>query len=113
MSGKDRNNSEGYSDPTAYAAMRNIARDEDRFRKLRKVILNICDVAGFEVRGRLSLLTRNPERFGGESIGLERLCSMVTEARNCRNIGGWYSFGSCYWKNILRKERENNYDWIF
>lgn len=43
LSAKDRKNSEGYSDPTVYAAMKNIARDEDRFRKLRKVILNICD----------------------------------------------------------------------
>lgn len=51
MATKDRKNSEGYSDPTAYAAMRNIAREEDQFRKLRKVILSICDVAGFEIRG--------------------------------------------------------------
>lgn len=58
MAAKDRKNSEGYSDPTAYAAMRNIARDEDRFRKLRKVILNICDVAGFEVRGPLILVDK-------------------------------------------------------
>lgn len=67
MAAKDRKNSEGYSDPTAYAAMRNIAREEDQFRKLRKVILSICDVAGFEIRGgRSFLLTRRPERFGGE-----------------------------------------------
>ena len=51
MSGRDRKNSEGYSDPTAYAAIRNINRDEDRYNKLRRVILNICEMAGFEIRG--------------------------------------------------------------
>ena len=58
MAAHHRKNSEGYSDPTAYAAMRNIARDEDRFRKLRKVILNICDVAGFEIRGPIILVDK-------------------------------------------------------
>lgn len=58
MSGKDRKNSEGYSDPTAYAALRNINRDEDRYRKLRKVILSICDVAGFEIRDPLVLIDK-------------------------------------------------------
>ena len=55
MAAKDRKNSEGYSDPTAYVAMRNIARE---FRKLRKVILSICDVAGFEIRGPLVLIDK-------------------------------------------------------
>lgn len=58
MAAYNRKNSEGYSDPTAYAAMRNIARDEDRFRKLRKAILNICDVAGFEIRGPIVLIDK-------------------------------------------------------
>lgn len=58
LSGKDRKNSEGYSDPTAYAALKNINRDEDRYRKLRKVILSICDVAGFEIRGPLVLMDK-------------------------------------------------------
>lgn len=55
MSSKDRKNAAGYSDPTAYEAMRNLANGEDRYHKLRKVILNICDVAGFEIRGPLIL----------------------------------------------------------
>lgn len=58
MAAKDRKDSEGYSDPTVYAAMKNIARDEDRYRKLRKAILSICDVAGFEIRGPLVLVDR-------------------------------------------------------
>jgi len=55
---KDRKNSEGYSDPTAYAAMKNIQREEARFNKLRRAILNICEVAGFEVRGPLILIDK-------------------------------------------------------
>lgn len=58
MAAKDKKNSEGYSDPTAYAAMRNINRDEDRYRKLRKAILSICDVAGFDIRGPLVLIDK-------------------------------------------------------
>ena len=62
MSGKDRKNSEGYSDPMAYAAMNNISREEDRFRKLRRIILNICDVAGFEIRGPLVLVDKKTKK---------------------------------------------------
>ena len=58
MAAKDKKNSEGYSDPTAYTAMKNIHRDEDRYRKLRKVILSICDMAGFEIRGPLVLIDK-------------------------------------------------------
>ena len=54
----DKKNSEGYSDPTAYAAMRNICREEDNYRKLRRVILNICDMAGFEFRGPIVLIDK-------------------------------------------------------
>lgn len=55
---KDRKNSEGYSDPTVYAAMRNIHREEDRFNKLRRAILNIVEVAGFELKGPIVLIDK-------------------------------------------------------
>lgn len=58
MAAKDMKNAEGYSDPTAYAAMRNIDREEDRSRKLRRAILNICEVAGFEIRGPIILVDK-------------------------------------------------------
>ena len=58
MAAKDKKNSEGYSDPTAYAAMKNIHREEDRYRKFRRIILNICDMAGFEIRGPLVLIDK-------------------------------------------------------
>lgn len=62
MSGKDRKNSEGYSDPTAYAALNNISREEGRYRKLRGIILNICDMAGFEIRGPLILVDKKTKK---------------------------------------------------
>ena len=55
---KDRKNSEGYSDPTVYTAMRNIHREEDRFNKLRRAILSIVEVAGFEIKGPLVLVDK-------------------------------------------------------
>ncbi len=58
MAPKDRKNSEGYSDPTAYAAMRNLHREEDRFNKLRRAILNIVEVAGFEIKSPIVLIDK-------------------------------------------------------
>ncbi|MEY8573702.1 hypothetical protein AALD01_04725 [Oscillospiraceae bacterium 21-37] len=62
MSAKDRKNSEGYSDPTAYEAMKTIHREEDRFNKLRRAILNIVEVAGFEIKGKLVLVDKKTGR---------------------------------------------------
>ena len=58
MSAKDRKNSEGYSDLTAYAAMKNLDRETDRFHKVRRVILTICEVAGFEIKGPIVLIDK-------------------------------------------------------
>lgn len=53
-------NSNGYSDPTACTAIRNADREKkrDRNRKINKLVTainNICDVAGFEIEGRIVL----------------------------------------------------------
>lgn len=58
MSARDKKNTEGYSDPTAYAAMKNVNREEDRYRKLRRALISICDVAGFEIQGPLILMDK-------------------------------------------------------
>ena len=57
-----RYNKEGYYDPTAYIAMKNIEAaeraekyEEDRFKKLLWVIKDICKLAGFEIEGRIAL----------------------------------------------------------
>jgi len=54
----NRKNSEGYPDPTAYATLKNIEREEEQVRKLRKTISQICDLAGFRVQGKISLIDK-------------------------------------------------------
>lgn len=53
-----RRNSEGYSDPTAYEALRNIDKDNERFRKLLHTIFYLCELAGFEIDGRVVLIDK-------------------------------------------------------
>lgn len=58
-----RKNAEGYSDPTAYEALRNIENKEDeRFHKLLYAIFNICELAGFEIEGRIVLVDKRSGR---------------------------------------------------
>lgn len=58
-----RKNAEGYSDPTAYEALRNIeSKEDERFHKLLYAIFDICDLAGFEIKGRIVLLDKKSGR---------------------------------------------------
>lgn len=52
----DRKNSEGYSDPTAYQAMMNLEIEELRFIK------DVCDLADFEIEGRVVLIDKRSGR---------------------------------------------------
>lgn len=72
MSAKDKRNSEGYSDPTAYAAMRNLNREEDRINKLRRAILNICEVAGVEIQGSLDEICSQLRRLSEQVKQMKR-----------------------------------------
>lgn len=54
-----RKNAEGYSDPTAYEAIKNIEKEDDlRFHKLLRTIFYICNAAGFEIEGRIVLVDK-------------------------------------------------------
>lgn len=57
MGTDERKNSEGYSDPTAYHAIRNVehdsSADDERFHKLLDSIFNICELSGFHIEGRI------------------------------------------------------------
>lgn len=45
-----RRNAEGYPDPTAYEALKNIDREEDeRFHRLLHTLFYLCELAGFEI----------------------------------------------------------------
>lgn len=52
-----KKNGSGYSDPTAYKAIKNAekVRDEDaeRFRDLLDTIFTICDLSDFHIEGRI------------------------------------------------------------
>lgn len=53
-----KRNGEGYSDPTAYAAFRSLNHEEQRFCKVLKMIFQLCDIAGFELSGRITLVDK-------------------------------------------------------
>lgn len=58
-----RKNAEGYSDPTAYEALQNIeSKEDERFHKLLYAIFNICELAGFEIEGRIVLVDKRSGR---------------------------------------------------
>ena len=63
MNDKDlRKNTEEYSDPTAYEAIKNIDKEDERFRKLLQTIFYICNIAGFEIEGRIVLVDKKTGR---------------------------------------------------
>lgn len=49
----ERRNAEGYDSPTEYAAIKNLEKEEARFKKLLKTIFCVCELAGFEVEERI------------------------------------------------------------
>jgi hypothetical protein len=58
-----RKNAEEYSDPTAYEAIKNIDKEDERFHKLLHTIFYICNVAGFEIEGRIVLVDKKTGRI--------------------------------------------------
>lgn len=61
--GDSRKNALGYSDLTAYEATRNIDKEDERFHKLLHTIFCICELAGFEVEGRIVLVNKKTGRI--------------------------------------------------
>lgn len=54
-----RKNAPGYSDPTAYQAIKNIENEDDKFHKLLDTIFNICELSGFHLEERIVLKDKN------------------------------------------------------
>ena len=54
MNHNPKKNSEGYSDPTTYAALKNIEEGE-RVVKLIRTLTYICGLAGYTVESRIVL----------------------------------------------------------
>jgi hypothetical protein len=57
-----RKNAEGYSDPTAYEAIKNIDTENERFHKLLYTIFNIVELSGFQIDGRIVLVNKKSGR---------------------------------------------------
>ena len=53
-----KKNAEGYPDPTAYEAIKNADEDRERFQKVLGCILRVCEISGFEIDGRITLVDK-------------------------------------------------------
>lgn len=58
-----RKNSEGYSDPTAFEAFRNIDKEDERFHRLLHTLFYICELADFQIEGRIVLIDKQTGRI--------------------------------------------------
>ena len=63
----DRNNprcnAEGYSDLTAFEALRNLEREDERFHRLLYTLFYLCELADFEIEGRIVLIDKKTGRI--------------------------------------------------
>ena len=48
-----RKNSEGYSDPTAYQAIKNLNDEKDRFDKFIHTLFSFCELSGYHIEERI------------------------------------------------------------
>lgn len=55
-------NHEGYLDLTAYEALKKIDEENARFHKCLNTIFYICELAGFEIEGRITLIDKRNGR---------------------------------------------------
>lgn len=57
-----RKNASGYADPTAYEAIKNADKDDDNFHRLLHTIFYLCELAGFQIEGRIVLTDKSSGR---------------------------------------------------
>ena len=57
-----KRNKEGYNDPTAYAAIRNIQKEEQQVAELINVLKYIIDKSGFELTARIQLREKRTKK---------------------------------------------------
>ena len=58
-----KRNESGCMDLTAYQAITNIDNEQKRFKQLIRTIVYICDLAGFETQGKITLKNRRSGRL--------------------------------------------------
>ena len=55
-------NASGIKDPTACEAISNVDKEDEKFHKLLYHIFYICELAGFRIDGRLTLISKKTGR---------------------------------------------------
>ena len=58
-----RKNAEGYSDPTAYKAIKNVDAEQERFYKATDMMYEIAELYGFYVEEPISLRNKRSGRI--------------------------------------------------
>lgn len=58
-----KKNGEGYSDPTAYKAIKAAEEETVKFQKLLDTIFNICELSGFHIEGRIIIKSKSTGRI--------------------------------------------------
>lgn len=54
----NRYNSEGYSDPTVYAALNKIDKETHRLKQIRQVLGEVCALSGYQLKGQITLIDK-------------------------------------------------------
>ena len=75
----DRKNAEGYNDPTAYNAIKNVEQEQDkddaRFHQLLNTLFSLCELADFHIEGRVVLKDKRTGKVKTGSLNLLGVCS--------------------------------------
>lgn len=53
-----RRNAEGYSDPTAYAALSKIEKDEHQLKQTKQILGEVCALSGYKLKGQITLVDK-------------------------------------------------------
>jgi len=53
-----RRNSEGYSDPTAHAALTKVSKEEQKFRQIKQTLGEVCALSGYRLKGQITLVDK-------------------------------------------------------
>lgn len=56
-------NSEHYMDTTAAKAIKNIEEEEKKFQKMLRMVFDICELFGFEVKNRIVFIDKKTGRI--------------------------------------------------
>ena len=87
MTAKDdrEKNAEGYNDPTAYNAIKNVEQEQDkddmRFHQLLNTLFSLCELADFHIEGRVVL--KDKKNGKGLEVGEMKICKVRPDYSTC------------------------------